>query len=118
MSIEDLQKICDQLPKVTTDIKWEDHLCFNVGDKMFLVTSPDHVPCTASFKTGDEEFEKLIAKEGVAPAAYLARHKWVKVDDIKLLSGEEWKHYINESYKLVASKLPAKIRRELKLSER
>ena len=50
MSIEDLMSICQKLNGMTTDIKWEDHLCFNVGEKIFLITSPDSVPPTASFK--------------------------------------------------------------------
>jgi hypothetical protein len=36
MNSEDLQGICEKLKGVTEDIKWEDHLCFNVGKKMFL----------------------------------------------------------------------------------
>jgi hypothetical protein len=41
MQIEDLQKICKSFHGVTEDIKWENHLCFNVGEKMFLITAPD-----------------------------------------------------------------------------
>jgi predicted DNA-binding protein (MmcQ/YjbR family) len=41
MEIEDLEKICKSFKGVTEDIKWEDHLCFNVGNKMFLITAPD-----------------------------------------------------------------------------
>jgi predicted DNA-binding protein (MmcQ/YjbR family) len=39
MTIEDQMTICNRLKGVTTDITWEDHLCFNVGGKMFLITS-------------------------------------------------------------------------------
>ena len=44
MNIPELQQLCKALPGMTEDIKWENHLCFNVGGKMFLVTSPDNVP--------------------------------------------------------------------------
>ncbi len=82
MTIEDLQSICKTFPGTTEDIKWEDHLCFNVGGKMYLVTSPGTIPHTASFKVSDEIFEEISSREGFKPAAYLARYKWVYIDDI------------------------------------
>ncbi len=116
MTIEDIQNICKKYKGVTEDIKWEDHLCFNVGGKMFLVTNPDSVPSTASFKVSDEIFEELIAKEGFLPAPYLARYRWVYLDNINRLSVPEWETYIKQAYALISSKLPAKVRKELSLS--
>lgn len=94
------------MPGVTEDIKWENHLCFNVGGKMFLITSPDESPVTASFKTTEEKFEELSEREGFMPAPYLARNKWVKVDDIGRLMVKEGKELLELSYKLVKEKLP------------
>lgn len=115
MTIEELQFICKKFKGVTEDIKWEDHLCFNVGDKMFLITSPDAVPVSASFKVRDEEFDELSSKNGFMPAPYLARYKWVHIDDIKRLSKKQWEQYAKLSYDLVASKLPAKAKKSLGL---
>lgn len=115
MNIEDLQSICKKLKGVTEDIKWETHLCFNVSAKMFLVTSPDSVPVSASFKVADEEFEELSMKEGFMPAAYLTRYKWVHVDDISRLSKKQWEFYAAQSYRLIASKLPTKIKKQMDL---
>jgi predicted DNA-binding protein (MmcQ/YjbR family) len=108
MSIEDLQNICRKHKGVTQDIKWDYHLCFNVGGKMFLITSPDEVPVSASFKASDEEFPELSAQPGFCPAPYMARHKWVKLDDITRLSKKKWEYYIEQSYRLVLEKLPKK----------
>src|SRR5689334_2060460 len=113
MTIEELQTICKKLKGVTEDIKWESHLCFNIGGKMFLITSPDNVPPTASFKVSDEEFEELSAREGFSPAPYLARYKWVFTNDISRLSKKQWEYYVSASYRLVASKLPAKEKKKL-----
>lgn len=113
MNIQDIQQICQKLKGVTEDIKWEDHLCFNVGGKMFLVTSPDQHPVSASFKVSDEEFETLTEKDGFIPAPYLARYKWVHLDDINRLSIKEWEYYIQNSHHLIASKLPAKLKKEI-----
>jgi predicted DNA-binding protein (MmcQ/YjbR family) len=115
MNIEDLQSICKKFPGLRQDIKWENHLCFNVGDKMFCVTSPDTVPVTASFKTNDDDFEELSVREGFKPAPYMARHKWIYVDNIKRLSKKEWQYYLEEAHKMVASKLPAATRKKLKI---
>jgi predicted DNA-binding protein (MmcQ/YjbR family) len=115
MTIEELQKLCKKHKGVTEDIKWEDHLCFNVGEKMFLVTSPDSVPVSASFKVNDEEFDELSQKPGFMPAPYLARYKWVHLDDIKRLSKKQWEHYAEQSYHLIAAKLPAKIKKQIGL---
>ena len=113
MNIEDLQSICKKLTSVTQDIKWEDHLCFNIGGKMFLVTSPDSVPHSASFKVTDEDFSDLTSREGFKPAPYLQRYKWVYVDDIKRLNKKQWERYITKSYELIASKLPAKMKKQI-----
>jgi predicted DNA-binding protein (MmcQ/YjbR family) len=113
MTIEDIQKICKQLKGVTEDIKWEDHLCFNVGGKMFLITAPDAVPVSASIKVSDEAFTELSDVDGFMPAPYLARYKWIWMDDIGRLSKKQWEGYIRTAYSLVSSKLPAKTRKEL-----
>lgn len=115
MTIEEIQTICNSFAGVTTDIKWEDHLCFNIGGKMFLVTAPDSVPQTASFKAADEDFEQLTEREGIIPAPYMARYKWVFVDDISRLNKKEWEKYLNLSYRLIHDKLPAKVRKEIAL---
>lgn len=113
MNIEELQQICKQLKGVTQDIKWENHLCFNIGGKMFLVTSPDEVPISASFKVANDDFEELCNIEGFTPAPYLARYNWVLLDDINRLSERDWKQYIRQSYELIYSKLPAKTKKEI-----
>lgn len=113
MTIEEIQLICKKYPAVTEDIKWEDHLCFNVGGKMFLITAPDKVPCSASIKVSDEDFDEIAAKEGFIPAPYLARYKWVFMDDINRLSKKEWEVYIDTAWRQVAAKLPLKMRKKI-----
>lgn len=79
---------------------------------MFLVTAPDAFPVSASFKTNDEDFEKLSARPGFKPAPYMARNKWVFTEDIRLMNEAEWKQYIEEAYRLISSKLPKKFLKE------
>lgn len=112
MSIEEIIQICHKWKGVTQDIKWENHLCLNVGGKMFAITSPDLFPPTASIKVSDEDFETLIQRDGILPAPYLARYKWIHLDDIDLFSKKEWTYYLTQSYQLTFQKLPKKIRAE------
>lgn len=115
MTVEELENICNSLKGVTEDVKWKDHLCFHVGGKMFLITSPDAVPVTASFKVTKDDFDEIKSREGFMPAAYLAKYNWVMVNNINLLKVSEWEFFINKSYELVAAKLPLKIRKQLGL---
>ncbi len=115
MTVEELRVISLGLPAVTEDIKWQDHLCFSIGSKMFLVTSPDLIPSTAAFKVPEDVFYEVISKEGFSKHTYLGRHHWVHLDDINRLTKKDWQHYIKQSYALVAAKLPAKIKKQLGL---
>ena len=108
MTIEDIETICDGLPAVTKDIKWGEHLCFNVAAKMFLITSPDAYPPNAVFKVSPEEFEELIARNGFSQAPHLAKNLWIKIDDISKMSKVQWEYYARQSYNLVIAKLSKK----------
>lgn len=113
MTIEDIQKIAQTLPGMTEDIKWDNHLCFNVGGKMFMVTSPDSVPVSASFKATEEDFEELAQRDGFIPAPYMARYKWIYVDDINRMDKKQWEKYAKSAYQLIHDKLPAKTRKAI-----
>ncbi|MFD3002927.1 MmcQ/YjbR family DNA-binding protein [Pontibacter toksunensis] len=116
MTIEELQAICQELPGVTEDIKWEHDLCFSVGGKMFLVVGLSQLPTTASFKVTPEEFANLTSRADFVPARYLARHHWVLVEDIHRLPAQEWALHAGQSYALVVARLPKKVQQALRLA--
>lgn len=113
MNIEEITAICKSLPMVTEDIKWGHDLCFCIGGKMFCVAGLDQVPTSATFKVTDEEFEELSQTPGFKPAPYVAKYKWVMIEDITTLNRADWVKYIHQSYELVKAKLPNKIKKEL-----
>lgn len=113
MDIEGLRKICREFPGVTEDIKWGHDLVFSIGAKMFCVAGLEQSPTTASFKVTDEEFDELSARPHFKPAPYVAKYKWVLIDDISAMPLKQWEHYIAQSYTLVLAKLPAKLRKQL-----
>lgn len=115
MNIEDIRTICNENIGVTEDIKWGNDLVFSIGEKMFCVIGLDQSPTSASFKVSDDEFQEISQWPGFKPAPYVAKYKWVFVDDINRLNKEQWKQYTKQSYDLVKAKLPAKIRKQFEL---
>jgi predicted DNA-binding protein (MmcQ/YjbR family) len=112
VNIEALRELCLGLPGVTEDIKWGADLCFLVGEKMFCVTSINP-PHSVSFKLTDEEFEEMVTRPGIIPAPYMARNKWVNVQEWGGLTDPEWQAYVKQSYSLVKAKLPKKVQKEI-----
>jgi predicted DNA-binding protein (MmcQ/YjbR family) len=113
MDIKGLRDICGSFKAVTEDIKWDNDLVFSVGGKMFCVAGLEQQPTSTSFKVTDEEFEELSSRPGFKPAPYLARYKWVWLEDINLLKKTEWNFYLRQSYELVSEKLPLKIKKQI-----
>ncbi len=113
--LEELIALGEKLPGTTSDLKWDHHICLNVKDKMYLITTPDAIPINASFKVDPEDVTEYVAREGVRVAPYLGRYHWVEVDDINRFSLEEWREILKNSHRLVAQKLPKKFHKELGL---
>ena len=112
MDIEFIRKICLSLPATTEDVKWDNDLVFSVASKMFCAVSLDP-PFKCSFKVADEAYEELSRQPGFAPAPYMARARWVMVNNPALLKGSEWEAFLAGSYELVKAKLTKKTRAEL-----
>jgi len=113
MDLEQLRKICLSFPGATEDIKWGADLCFSVGAKMFCVTGADSIAGGLSVKCTPEKFDELIEREGIAPAAYVGRYKWVRISDLDAVTPAELRDLIAESYRLVFDKLPPKIKKTI-----
>ena len=61
-----------------------------------------------SFKCSDLSFELLTKRKGLIPAPYLARAKWVKLEDPKALSTDELRARLAEAHRIVLGSLPKK----------
>ena len=113
MKIEDIRSIALKLPHATEDIKWGSDLCFCIAEKMFCVTSMEG-DVRISLKVEAEEFEELCQRQGFIPAPYMARNKWVLIDESARLSKKELEAFVKKSYELVKSKLPKKMQEKLR----
>ena len=112
MNLESLREYCLSLPNATEKMQWE-CLLFCVGGKMFVLAPLEPDTYKFSFKVGEERYAELLEREGVMPAPYLARAKWVAVEEYNTIAPPELREYIREGYELVLAKLPKKVRLEL-----
>jgi predicted DNA-binding protein (MmcQ/YjbR family) len=112
MELEAIQQYCQQFKGVTEDIKWDVHLAFCVGGKIFLIADLEE-PFGYAFKTTPEDFEELTSRGGIIPAPHLARASWVKLTGRNALPRKELEQYISRSYTLISAKLTKKLRLEL-----
>jgi len=106
MNFKQARAFCAQLRGATVDTKWGSDLVFSVGEKMFAVTGQEagHERGFSS-KVDHERFLELTDRPGIIPAPYLARAKWVRVEDIGSLEEAEARALLQRSYELVFAKL-------------
>ncbi|MDN0083728.1 MmcQ/YjbR family DNA-binding protein [Crenobacter sp. SG2305] len=90
------------------DIKWGLDVV-SVAGKMFCIVGEGRV----NYKVGDDEFLALTDLPGVRPAPYLARARWVQVDDCAALDMTALLDGIGRSWRLVVAKLSKRTQREL-----
>jgi len=104
MNVDEIRKYCLSFPAATEKLQWGDALCFKVRAKMFAVVGLDQVRLT--FKCTPEIFAELIEREGIHPAPYVGRYKWVMLDRLDALRRAELEDLIRQSYEMVAAKAP------------
>ncbi len=116
MTVDAIRAFCMSLPHATEQVQWVRDLVFKVGGKMFCVLNlePEREETLLSFKATEEEFVALQEIEGVVPAPYMAKNKWVALEKLDVLSAEELKQLLRTSYELVFAKLPKKEQRKFR----
>ena len=97
------------LPDATEDMPWGDDLCFKVRGKIFtgMVLSDGRFP-RITLKCAPETFHELLEIEGITPAPYVGRYKWVMLANSDILPPAELEALIRQSYEMVAAKAPKK----------
>ncbi len=107
--VEWIRKLCLSLPNVTEGMPWGDDLCFKVRGKIFtgMVLSDGRFP-RITLKCAPETFHELLEIEGISPAPYVGRYKWVMLANSNVLPANELESLIRQSYEIVAAKAPKK----------
>jgi predicted DNA-binding protein (MmcQ/YjbR family) len=106
MSVDEIRKYCLSFPDATENLQWGDDLCFKIRGKIFATLALTAVPQKMCFKCSPESFAELVEREGIHPAPYVGRYKWVILDHLNALRSDELKDFIGQSYEMVAAKAP------------
>jgi len=104
MDVDSVRHFCLSFPQAKEKLQWEDDLCFKVGGKIFAVLDLNSVPQGICFKCTPEKFAELLEREGIVPAPYVGRYKWVLVQGLDVLRDEELEELLNQSYQMVFAK--------------
>jgi predicted DNA-binding protein (MmcQ/YjbR family) len=105
MNIESLRDYCLSLKGSTEGMKWE-HLCFMIEEKIYLLASlEDGRLC---LKCKQEEFDALVARQGIRQAPHFARRQWVELESLEVMTDVELQERVAMSRALVLGKLPKK----------
>lgn len=110
--LEWLRKYCLGFPGATESMQWE-ALVFKVAGKMFAVAALEPERYFLTIKCAEENFFEMVERPGIAPAPYLARAKWIALENGNAVTQTELKGLIADSYRLVVAKLPKKTREQL-----
>ncbi len=115
---EGFESFISSLPAVAIVHQWGGASVGKIGGKIFALYSiwNETDEWRIAFKCSDMSFQMLSELEGIYPAKYLARAKWVDVAPGSELSGDDVRAYITEAHRLVAAKLTQKLKGELGLS--
>src|SRR5687768_18211047 len=106
-----LRRHAASLPGATRDIKWGADECYSVGGKMFAVFGIEAGrELGMSIKVEPERFLELTDIEGIVPAPYLARARWVKFERADALPADDVKRLVTRSHALIAAKLTRAVR--------
>ena len=106
-------RVCLALPATElTHSFGEDHDVYKVGGKMFAIVGGEGA---LSFKVSDIAYEVLTEAGHAAPAPYMARAKWVQVEDPASWDEADLADHLKTAHALIAAKLTRKARAELGL---
>src|SRR5689334_23844980 len=113
--IDWVRACCLALPHATEDVQWEHGLLFRIAGKMVCVANlePGISPTKIAFKCTPEKFAELVEMEGIIPAPYMARNRWVAMIEMHALRPPEIKELMQASYQMILEKLPKKTQMDL-----
>lgn len=106
VNIDSIRAYCLSFPNASEKLQWDDELCFKIGGKIFVMLGLDNP--RLCFKCTPDTFAELIEREGIRPAPYVGRYKWVMLDRLDAVGDSELEELIRQSYDMVAAKAPSR----------
>ncbi len=110
MNVDAVRRFCLAFTGAKENLQWGETLCFKIDGKIFATLSLDSVPPSICFKCALDKFEELLEQEGIKPAPYVGRYKWVLVESLDVLRDAELEELLGESFHMVSAKVPARKR--------
>lgn len=116
MTLDGFNAFCAALPHTSHVVQWGGAHVWKIGGKVFAIAGwSDGCELAVTFKCSETSFDILRQQPGLRPAPYLASRgmTWIQrvggesMDDAALCD------YLRESRRLVAARLPRKVRAEL-----
>ena len=119
MNLAAYNNFCASLPATTYVQQWGGAHVWKVGGKVFAISGwsnrVDLVEPYITFKCTELSYDILKDQQGMRPAPYLASRgmKWIQIMDHSVIGDDGVKAYICQSYKMIANKLPKRLKAEL-----
>jgi predicted DNA-binding protein (MmcQ/YjbR family) len=115
MTRKEFDQFCKQLKSTENVVQWGQSSVWKIGGKIFAICSiwGDGSEDKFSFKCSDLSYSILIEQEGIVPAPYLARAKWVQITNDMAMSDTDIQDYIIQAYHIISKKLTRAKRAEL-----
>lgn len=116
MNPEEIRTYCLSLsPSVTEDFPFDENtLTFRIGNKIFALLALDAAPASVNLKCEPEKAVKLREMyDNIIPGYHMNKKHWNTVKDTESMDPALLKELIANSYLLVVSSLPKKIKEEL-----
>ena len=110
MNAESIRRFCLSFPNAKENLQWDETLCFKIAGKIFAMLNLDSVPQRLCLKSSAERFAELVEQDGIVPAPYVGRYKWVLLEQLDVLPGAELEDLVRQSYEMVAAKVPKGIK--------
>ncbi len=116
MNVDSVRAYCLSFPRAKETLQWGETVCFKVAGKIFAMLSLAAVPPSLCFKCSPETFEQLCEQEGIRPAPYVGRYKWILLERLDVLHDKEIEDLICQSHEMVApkGKTKGKVRSKVK----
>ncbi|MCF4164995.1 MmcQ/YjbR family DNA-binding protein [Zavarzinia compransoris] len=114
MTRDDFNHFCASLPAASHVVQWGGSDVWKLGGKVFAICG---LHGGVTFKVSETAFEILREMPGLRPAPYLASRglKWIQHHGKPGLGDEDLRHYLTESYRMIAAALPRRTRAALGL---
>ncbi len=126
MTLDEFNACCGSLKSATKVIQWGGSHVWKIGGKIFAISElgdggskvgeNSSQPVSIAFKCSDMSYRILTDIEGIVPAPYLARAKWVRVEANAKFSDDDRHAYLEQAHKIISAKLTKKLQKELGLA--